>query len=58
VFRLNPDNVNAHQHFAWNSNEDIEKMLLQQRGPQCRVPAGDFPAHTDILTYILITGLG
>jgi hypothetical protein len=46
------------QYFAWSSNEDIPKMLLWHRGPQRRIPAGGLPAHADILTYILITGLG
>jgi len=58
VFRLNPENGTAHQYFAWNPHEDIQKMLLQHCRLKRRIPAGDFPAHTDILTYILVAGLG
>ena len=45
-------------YFAWSSNETVQKMLLRLRNLWRRLSAGDLPARTDILTYILLVGLG
>jgi hypothetical protein len=58
AFSPNSENGHATQHFAWSTHEEIQKILLRQRGGRRRIPAGEFPAYTDILTYKLATGLG
>jgi hypothetical protein len=58
VFSPILENERATKYFAWSINEDIQKILLRRRGAKRCIPAGEFPAFTDILTYKLATGLG